>query len=331
MATSTAVRKDRESPGTRAAAPGSFMKSLFSGRLESRMVFPYPRQDAATRETLDLVLESFRSWARERLDGGAIDRAGVFPDGPVRELKELGMFGLTVPEEHGGAGLSLTSYCRLMEEICHHCASMATIVGAHLGIGSKGILLYGSEEQKRRWLPAIAKGDLLSAYALTEPSSGSDAAALKTRAVWNEARQVWVLNGGKRFITNGGKASLFTVFARTEIDGQDRISAFVVTRDLPGVSTGKEEDKLGLKGSSTTDLYLENVPVPKDNLLGEPGRGFKYAMEILNDGRVSLAAGAVGGAKEMIDRVVEYAKQRRQFDRPIGTFEMITPPRAWST
>ncbi|HKB06706.1 MAG TPA: acyl-CoA dehydrogenase family protein [Candidatus Polarisedimenticolia bacterium] len=309
---------------TRAAAvPGSFMKSLFSGRLEAGLIFPYPRQDEESRETLRLVLESFRSWARERLDGGAIDRAAVFPEAQVRELKELGLLGLTIPEEYGGAGLSLTSYCRLMEEICHYCATTCTIVGAHLGIGSKGLLLYGSEAQKKRWLPAVAKGDLLAAYALTEPDSGSDAASLKTRAVWDEKRQIWLMNGGKRFITNGGKAGLFTVFARTEVGGRDTISAFVVTRDLPGVSTGKEEDKLGLKGSSTTDLYLANVPVPKENLLGEAGRGFKYAMEILNDGRVSLAAGAVGGSKEMIDRAVDYARQRRQFGRPIAEFEMI--------
>jgi len=318
--TSGAKRKPAERP---AALPGSFMKSLFAGTLPADMVFPYPRLDADTRETLGLVLDSFRAWARQRLDGGAIDRAAVFPEAQVRELRDLGMLGLTVPEEYGGAGLSITAYCRLMEEIGHHCAAIATIVGAHLGIGSKGILLYGSEAQKTRWLPGVAKGDPLCAYALTEAGSGSDAASLKTRAVWDEKRQAWIMNGGKRFITNGGHAGLFTVFARTEIGGEDRISAFVVTRDLPGVSTGKEEDKLGLKGSSTTDLYLENVPVPKDNLLGEPGRGFKYAMEILNDGRVSLAAGAVGGAKEMIDRAVEYARQRRQFGRPIAEFEMI--------
>ena len=300
-----------------AELPGSFMKSLFAGALPADMVFPYPRQDAEARETLDLVLESFRSWARERLDGGAIDRAAAFPEAQVRDLKELGILGLTIPEEYGGGGLSITAYCRLMEEIGHHCAAIATIVG------SKGIVHYGSVAQKKRWLPGVAKGDPLCAYALTEAGSGSDAASLKTRAVWDETRQVWMMNGGKRFITNGGHAGLFTVFARTDIRGEDKISAFVVTRDLPGVSTGKEEDKLGLKGSSTTDLYLENVPVPKDNLLGEPGRGFKYAMEILNDGRVSLAAGAVGGAKEMIDRAVEYARQRRQFGRPIAEFEMI--------
>jgi len=307
---------------TEAGSP-SFMKSVFCGSLPAHLVFPYPRPDKEGLETLDLVLESFRSWARERLDGGAIDRAGKFPEAQVKELKELGIFGLTVPEAYGGAGLSITSYCRLMEEICRHCAATATIVGAHLGIGSKGVVLYGSDAQKRRWLPAVAKGDLLAAYALTEPEAGSDAGSLKTRAVWDETRQVWILNGGKRFITNGGHAGLFTVFARTEVGGADKISAFVVTRDLPGVSTGKEEDKLGLKGSSTTDLYLENVPVPKDNLLGEAGRGFKYAMEILNDGRVSLAAGAVGACKEMIDRAVETARGRRQFGRPIAEFEMI--------
>ena len=306
------------------AAPlRSFMKSLFNGHLEADLVFPYPRQDAEAKETLGLLLESFRGWARQNLDGGAIDRSGQFPAHVVKGLKELGMMGMTIPEEYGGAGLPITSYCRMMEEICRHCAATATMVGAHLGIGSKGVVLYGSAEQKKRFLPAVARGDLLAAYALTEPTSGSDAASLKTRAVWDAARQVWVMSGGKRYITNGGVAGLFTVFARTEVDGKDRISAFIVTRDLPGVSTGKEEEKLGLKGSSTTDLYLEKVPVPKENLLGEPGRGFKYAMEILNDGRVSLAAGTVGGAKEMIDQAVKYARERRQFERPIAEFEMI--------
>jgi acyl-CoA dehydrogenase family member 9 len=301
----------------------SFMKSLFGGHLESGLVFPYPRQGAEAKETLDLVLESFRGWARDHLDGAAIDHQARFPTEVVDGLKDLGILGLTIPEAYGGAGLPMTSYCRVMEEICRHCAATATIVGAHLGIGSKGVVLYGNEEQKKRFLPAVARGELLCAYALTEPSSGSDAASLKTRAVRDPARKAWILNGGKRYITNGGHAGLFTVFARTEIDGRDRISAFIVTRDLPGVSTGKEEDKLGLKGSSTTDLILANVPVPEENLLGEPGRGFKYAMEILNDGRVSLAAGCTGGAKEMIDRAVEYAKQRPQFNRPIAEFEMI--------
>ncbi len=303
--------------------PKSFMKSLFSGRLEADLIFPYPHADAEDNETLDLVLDSFRGWARENLDGGAIDRQGVFPGPVITGLKELGILGMTIPEEYGGAGLPITSYCRLMEELCRHCATTATIVGAHLGIGSKGIVLYGSQEQKRRWLPKVATGELLCAYALTEPESGSDAASLTTRAEWDETRRVWVLNGTKRYITNAGHAGLFTVFARTRIGDKDKISAFVVPRSLPGVSTGQEEDKLGLKGSSTTDLILENVPVPEDHLLGEAGRGFKYAMEILNDGRVSLAAGAVGAAKEMIDRSVAYALERRQFDQPIAHFEMI--------
>lgn len=303
--------------------PKSFMKSLFSGRLEADLIFPYPHAGTEDNETLDLVLDSFRGWAGDNLDGGAIDRQGVFPAPVIAGLKELGILGMTIPEEYGGAGLPITSYCRLMEELCRHCATTATIVGAHLGIGSKGIVLYGNQEQKRRWLPKVATGELLCAYALTEPESGSDAASLTTRAEWDEARRVWVLNGTKRYITNAGHAGLFTVFARTRIGDKDKISAFVVPRSLPGISTGQEEDKLGLKGSSTTDLILENVPVPEDHLLGEAGRGFKYAMEILNDGRVSLAAGAVGAAKEMIDRSVAYALERRQFDQPIAHFEMI--------
>ncbi len=310
-------------PPSAAAPARSFMKALFAGRLEADLVLPYPSASAEEKETLGLVLGAFREWAAEHLDGAAVDKAGVFPEKVVAGLRDLGFFGMTIPEEYGGSGLPLGSYCRLMEEICRHCASTATIVGAHLGIGSKGIVLYGNEAQKKRFLPAVAKGDLLAAYALTEPGSGSDAASLKTRAVRDAAKGVWVLNGAKRYITNGGRAGLFTVFARTEVNGKDTISAFIVTRDLPGVTTGKEEDKLGLKASSTTDLYLENVPVPEANLLGEAGRGFKYAMEILNDGRVSLAAGSVGMAKEMIDRAVPYAKERRQFGRPIAEFEMI--------
>jgi acyl-CoA dehydrogenase family protein 9 len=320
---SPAVSTGKRPSTGRSAAQKSFMKSLFNGHLEAGMVFPYPRQDPEAKETLELILESFRSWADENLDGAAIDAKGEFPVEQVRGLRELGMFGMTIPEAFGGAGLPITSYCRLMEEMCRRCATTGTIIGAHLGIGSKGIVVYGNDEQKKRWLPGVASGELLSAYALTEPSSGSDAASLQARAVWDGSRNAWILNGTKRYITNGGHAGLFTVFARTEIDGRDKISAFVVTRDLPGVSTGREEDKLGLKGSSTTDLMLENVPVPKENLLGEPGRGFKYAMEILNDGRVSLAAGAVGGAKEMIDRSVQAAKERHQFNRPIAEFEMI--------
>jgi acyl-CoA dehydrogenase family member 9 len=308
---------------TTGAPARSFMKALFQGRLEPDLVFPYPRPTDEETETLRLVLGTFRDWAKDGLDGAAIDREGRFPEAQVKELAEMGFFGMTIPEEYGGSGLALGSYCRLMEEICRHCATTATIVGAHLGIGSKGIVLYGSEEQKKRFLPAVARGETLAAYALTEPGSGSDAASLRTRAVWDAKRRVYVVNGTKRFITNGGRAGLFTVFARHEVDGKDRISAFVVTRDLAGVSTGREEEKLGLKGSSTTDLNLQDVPVPEANLLGEPGRGFKYAMEILNDGRVSLAAGSVGMAKEMIDRAVAYAKERRQFGRPIAEFEMI--------
>jgi len=310
-------------PPSRPAPARSFMKALFQGRLDAALVFPYPRPADEERGTLALVLGTFRDWARDNLDGAAIDRAGVFPDEQVGALAGMGFLGMTIPEEYGGSGLSLGSYCRLMEEICRHCASTATILGAHLGIGSKGIVMYGSDEQKRRFLPAVAKGEMLAAYALTEPESGSDAASLRTRALWDAKRRVFVLNGSKRYITNGGRAGLFTVFARHEVDGKDRISAFIVTRDMPGVATGRDEEKLGLKGSSTTDLTFQETPVPEANLLGEPGRGFKYAMEILNDGRVSLAAGSVGVAKEMIDRATAYAKERKQFGRPIAEFELI--------
>src|SRR5256712_639474 len=191
----------------------------------------------------------------------------------------------------------------MMEEVWHDDASIAALIGGHLSLGSKGLLLYGTEEQKARFLPKIATGEWICAYALTEPSSGSDAQSLKSRAVFDPAKGVWVLNGSKIWCTNGGYAHVIQTFARTpDPDGREKITAFLITRDLPGFSSGKPEYKMGIKGSNTVELSYQDVPVPDANVIGQVGRGFKVALEILNTGRLSLAAGCAGGIKESIKR-----------------------------
>ena len=306
--------------------PG-FARGLFAGHLEDGMIFPFPRADAGERESLELLLDSFRKFADQKIDGAAIDEQARMPDEVIRGLFDLGIMGMTIPEEFGGYGMSLSAYCRVMEEVSRYCASTATTIGGHQSLGYKGILLFGTQEQKREYLPKMASGDLLAAFALTEPTSGSDAASLKATAKFDRDRKVYILNGTKRWTTNGGIASLFTVFVRTPSPPgsgcRDPISAFLVPRDIPGLSSGKEEKKLGLRGSSTTDLILENVQVPAENLLGKEGRGFKIALEILNTGRLSLSACCLGAAKEMIDRSVAHARERVQFGKSISEFEMI--------
>ncbi|MFQ5719822.1 MAG: acyl-CoA dehydrogenase family protein [Acidobacteriota bacterium] len=305
----------------------SFAKGLFLGAIDESLVFPYPTGVAEERESLEMILAEFSRFAADRLDGARYDREMEIPQETIRELADLGILGFTVPEEYGGIGFSTGAYCRLMEQVCRHCAATATVVGGHQSIGIKGILLFGNEEQKKEFLPRLASGEWIGAYALTEPGSGSDAAAMTTRAVHDAGDDVWVLNGRKQWITNGGFAEVFTVFARTEIPGETRptrtVSCFLVKRDLGGVSTTPPMHKLGIRGSNTVDVVFDNVRVPAAHLLGRLGGGFKMAMEILNTGRLSLAAGCVGACKEMIDLSVAHAKERKAFGQTIAEFEMI--------
>ncbi len=304
-----------------------FARSLFLGHLEEDLLFPYPEISADERDTVSQVTEAFRTFARRDIDPAAIDREGELPERVRQGIAEMGLLGLVIPEAYGGFGFSTSAYCRVMEEIARHDTSTAVFVGGHESIGIKALLLYGSEAQKERFLPKLATGELIAAYALTEAGAGSDAAAVLTRAERIPGTTRYRLSGQKQFVTNGGYAGFVTVFAkapvRTRQGVEPKITAFIVTRDMPGVSVGKTEKKLGIKGSSTTELVFENVEVPEENVLGELGRGFKVAMEVLNTGRLSLAAGAVGGGKELLRLATEYAMQRRQFGKPLIDFEMI--------
>ncbi|MBC7172374.1 MAG: acyl-CoA dehydrogenase family protein, partial [Polyangiaceae bacterium] len=240
----------------------------------------------------------------------------------IDELKEFGAFGLVIPEALGGMGFGSQAYSRALQSIARHDASTAVTIGAHSSIGMRGLLLFGSEEQKERFYPPLATGEMIAAFCLTEPGAGSDAASITTTAV--KDGDDWVLNGNKLWITNGGIASFFTVFAKTHIEGEKgQMTAFIVTSDMNGVSIGPHEDKMGLRASSTTTVSFDDVRVPTANVLGEVGQGFKIAMRILNAGRTGLGGGSVGAMKRIIELATRQAKERQQFGRPIAEFGLV--------
>ena len=303
----------------------SFMKSLFHGIISEALVFPYPEPAAAEKENVVMMLDSVRKYFAANVDSTKIDRTAEIPKDVLEGVKGLGLFGGLIPESHGGIGLSQTGYARLMQEVSALDSSFAVTIGAHQSIGLKGILLFGTDEQKKKYLPKLATGEHVAAFALTEPSAGSDAAAIQTRAERSADGKYFTLNGSKIWISNGGFADVFTVFARTssaEEGAKPRITAFIVERGW-GVKNGPPEHKLGIRGSSTTEIYFEDVKVPAENMLGEMGRGFKVAMEVLNSGRLGLASGCVGLCKRLTKMSVERVQERKAFGRPIGEFGLI--------
>jgi len=303
----------------------SFGKSLFFGEILEDQIFPFPEMDAPTRETVLSVTEMLDKYLAT-LDSAKMDKEGEIPKEVIEQLKALGLFGLIVPEEFGGLGLNVTGYSRVLQCIAGWDASIAVTVGAHSSIGFKGLLLAGNDEQKKKYLPRLATGELIAAFCLTEPGSGSDAFSIKTRAEKSSDGSHYVLSGQKLWITNGGIADFFTVFAKTTPDvgeQKGKISAFIVTRDMGGVTHGTHEDKMGIRASSTTAMFFDNVKVPKECLLGEEGKGFKVAMSILNHGRTGIGAGAVGGMKRLMEVTAAHANERKQFGRPIGSYGLV--------
>lgn len=300
------------------------LAQVFAGGYDHALLFPYPRLSAEDAEVVELLSDSFRAFAKKRIDVTRQDETHEMPPGVIAELFELGLMGATVPEEYGGGGLSMQAYCRVFEAVGGTDASTAVTVGAHQSIGMKGLLLFGNEDQKRRLLPDLAAGGKVAAYALTEPGAGSDAGSLQTRATYDPERKVFRLNGAKLWITNGGIASFFTVFARDEVEGKDKLSAFLVHGDdIKGLTRGKPELKLGIRASNTVELHFEDVEVPEADVLGRRGQGFHIALEVLNYGRLSLGAGCVGGMKVLLGLAAHHAAERKQFGAPIGELEMV--------
>jgi acyl-CoA dehydrogenase len=242
---------------------------------------------------------------------------GEFPREILKKMGELGLMGIPVPEEFGGSEMDFISYIIAIHEISRVSATVGVILSVHTSVGTNPILYFGTEEQKKKYVPKLASGEYLGAFCLTEPSAGSDAASLKTRAVKKDGH--YVLNGSKVFITNGGEADVYIVFASTNPDaGTKGVSAFIVEKDTPGFIVGKDEHKMGLYGSRTVQLTFEDMKVPEANLLGQEGEGFKIAMSNLDSGRIGIAAQALGIAEAALDAATSYAKERVQFGKPIA-------------
>jgi alkylation response protein AidB-like acyl-CoA dehydrogenase len=270
-------------------------------------------------EEQTMLREMVRDFATNELKpiASKIDEEEAIPDEIIRKIAELGLLGAPFPIEYGGSGIGEIGYCIIQEEIARACLSTATFIGAHVSIGTNAIFIGGTEEQKQKWLPPLTAGEKIAAFALTEPSAGSDAFNLKTKAYLDGDE--WVINGEKLWITNGPFADVFSVFARTNLG----ISLFVVEKGTPGFTPGAPEKKMGIRGSKTSSLTFDNVRIPKENLIGRDGKGFLIAMKTLDAGRLGLGAACLGACKELLEISTRFAKERKQFDEPIANFQAV--------
>jgi acyl-CoA dehydrogenase len=277
-------------------------------------------------QTLNMLIDSVARFVRTRLVPAEpiVAETDEIPAELIHDMRELGLFGLAIPEEFGGLGLTMEEEVRVAFELAWTSPAFRSLIGTNNGIGSQGLIIDGTHEQKQKYLPRLASGELIASFALTEPDAGSDAASLRTSAVRDGA--VYVLNGTKRYITNAPEAGIFTVMARTDptIKGAAGISAFLVEAGTPGLMLGKRDIKMGQKGAHTCDVIMENCRVPVENLIGgKEGIGFKTAMKVLDKGRLHIAAVCVGAAERMLADSLAYAMQRQQFGKPIADFQLV--------
>lgn len=304
-----------------------FAKGLFFGHFNAPLLFPYPQLRPEERAATEQALAEVRQFCREHIDAAAIDRDAAIPTDVIAGLGGLGVLGMTAPLEYGGRGFGQHAYTRVMEVIGGHCASTAVFVNAHHSIGIRALLLFGSDEQKRRWLPPLVTGEKLAAFALTEEEAGSDAGNVQTTATPTPDGRGYVLNGGKRWITNGGIADVLTVMARTPGTGGSKkkeITAFLVTPDLPGFKVVEARMvKNSIRGTATGRLAFENMVVPKENMLGQLGKGLRIALTVLDFGRTTFGASCTGVARACVEAAARHANTRVQFEQTLGEFELV--------
>ncbi|HYE02233.1 MAG TPA: acyl-CoA dehydrogenase family protein [Phycisphaerales bacterium] len=305
-----------------------FVKNLFWGNLREDLVFPYPETDPEETARCDQLLAELDEYLRTEHPSIRIDQDQEIPRWVIDRLFQIGVLGMTIPREHGGLGLGITSYNRVLERIGKNCGSTAVLVSAHQSIGCKAIMLFGTPEQKQRWLPHLAK-DWLSAFCLSEPNVGCDAGGQETRCHFDEAAQCYVLDGEKKWATSGALSALFTVMARQKVrdprTGQeaDKVTALVCTPDLEGIDIfQKNRSKCGIRGTWQARMRFRGVRIPRFNLLHQEGRGLNVALSCLNYGRCTLSAGMLGGARRAMDQAVKWSATRYQFQRPLSDFEL---------
>jgi len=303
-----------------------FAKGLFQGHFVSDWVMPYPRITEAERGQLDQTLAELRQFLNEDLDPAEIDRQADIPRSVIDGLGRIGVLGMTAPQEFGGHGFSQMANCKILEEIGRRCASTSVFVNAHHSIGIRALLLFGTPEQKQKWLPKLVTGEQLGAFALTEREAGSDAANVQMQARPSDDGSHFILNGEKRYITNAAIAHELTVMARTPVPGSDKtaVTAFLVTPDMSGFEMLEARmQKTGIKGTATGRFALRDVKVPKENILGPIGKGLKVALTVLDFGRTTFGACCTGAAKTCLELAVAHANTRRQFNKTLGEFELV--------
>jgi alkylation response protein AidB-like acyl-CoA dehydrogenase len=305
-----------------------FAKSLYVGKVESRLVFPFPSLNPEQELSLQNYLSRVRDFLHKDVDPVTIDREAKIPDHVVKGLFDLGVMSMSIPTEYGGLNFSQYAYCKVMEEVAAVDASLAILINAHQSIGIKSLILFGSERQKEKWLPKLVRGEILAAFALTEPNAGSDAGGIETHAILNKEGTHYLLSGKKQWITNGGVAGLLTVMAKIpntqDRKGREKITAFLVTPDMTGFQVEAVAlDKCGIRGTITSKLNFDQVPVPVENVIGPEGKGLRLALTLLDFGRTTFGASCTGVAKRCLADAVQHAKDRRQFGKSLGEFELV--------
>lgn len=331
-------RRDDVTPaptGDTRAAPvsggrASFVRGLFAGAVHDDLLFPFPdpleARDPGEANTVKGLIATLRELRGDLIDPAKFDEEETIGDDVIAALAGFGFMALTIPREYGGLGLSATAYARVFEAISVADASTAVLVGVHCGLGCKAIVLYGTDAQKQRYLPALARGEMLAAYALTEPEIGSDAQHIRSSARLSADGSEWIIDGHKIWIGNAHKAGVIVTFAQTPVQRrgatEQRPTAFIVRPDMPGFKVAGTVRKLGIRGSTQAELLYEGMRVPADHVLGGVGRGFSVAVHVLNAGRLTLLAGCTGGAKSALGEMARYAEQREQFGHPLAHFEI---------
>ncbi|MBI3864860.1 MAG: acyl-CoA dehydrogenase family protein [Planctomycetia bacterium] len=303
-----------------------FARELFFGRFLREAIFPYPSLADSERQAGDAALAEATKFVTTHIDPAKIDRDADIPLATIRGLGAAGVLGATISPEFGGRGLSQQNYCRIMEVIGGHCAATAVFVNAHHSIGLRALQLFGTDEQRRKWMRPLASGEQIAAFALTEPEAGSDAANVRTTAHASPDGKGFILNGEKRYITNGGIAQVLTVMARTHDphDPDGKVTAFLVTPDMPGFEVVEARmPKCGIRGTATARLAFHDMFVPKENILGAYGKGLRLALTVLDFGRTTFGASCTGAAKFCVQKAAEYAGVRKQFGRTLGEFHLV--------
>ncbi len=312
-----------------------FAKALYFGQFNSPLLFPYPELRPDEQAATAKAIEEVREFCRTGIDAAAIDRDALIPQSVIDGLGRIGVLGMTAPTASGGRSFGQLAYTKIMEVIGGHCASTGVFVNAHHSIGIRSLILFGTPEQQQRWLPDLCSGKKLGAFALTEQEAGSDASNVQTTATPTEDGKGFLLNGGKKWITNGGIADVLTVMARTPglaggVNKKKEITAFLVTPDMPGFKVlDPRMAKNSIRGTATGKIAFENMYVPKENVLWQVGKGLRIALTVLDFGRTTFGACCTGVAKACVEATVKHAKKRVQFDQPLAEFELVKKKIAW--